>query len=186
MRGRGAGASAAQDAAVLSAVAALEADGGLASPVDNALIEGEWRLLYTSKSAFDARNPLGARVDGSTPGLEGLFRSMFGVRSRARALSLALTHLRALCVSAALHSRARHATRTRSRACIRAPQASAAKTLAAGASAASSSPIQRTITGNDAFTVLQTVRLTGDDPRVDQARACAVPWLRPIYPRKRA
>jgi hypothetical protein len=72
----------------------------------------------------------------------------------------------------AAFTRARHATRTRSRACIRAPQASAAKTLAAGASAASSSPIQRTITGNDAFTVLQTVRLTGDDPRVDQARAC--------------
>lgn len=34
--------------------------------------------------------------------------------------------------------------------------------------AASSSPIQRTITSNDAFTVLQNVRLRGADPRVDQ------------------
>jgi hypothetical protein len=164
MRGRGAGASAAQDAAVLSAVAALEADGGLASPVDSALIEGEWRLLYTSKSAFDARNPLGARVDGSSPGLEGLFRAIFGVRcGHSRTHARTCTPPRVVSV--------------RSRACMCA-QASAGKTLAAGAAAASSSPIQRTITGNDAFTVLQTVRLRGDDPRVDQARALCALTLR--------
>ena len=48
-------------------------------------------------------------------------------------------------------------------------QAPAAKTLADGMGAmASSSPIQRTITSNEAFTVLQNVRLRGPDPRVDQ------------------
>ena len=65
---------------MLAALAALEADGGVASPVDSPLIEGTWRLLYTSKSKFDPKNPLGARVDGSTPGLEGFFRAVFGVR----------------------------------------------------------------------------------------------------------
>ena len=122
MRGRGAGASAQQESALLAALSALEADGGVANPVDSPLIEGEWRLLYTSKSKFDPSNPLGARVDGSAPGLEQLFRTLFG------------------------------------------------KTVADGAAqvVASSSPIQRTITSNDAFTVLQNVRLSGPDPVVDQ------------------
>jgi hypothetical protein len=126
MRGRGAGASAQQESALLAALSALEADGGVANPVDSPLIEGEWKLLYTSKSKFDPSNPLGARVDGSAPGLEALFRTLFG--------------------------------------------APASKALAEGAATvvASSSPIQRTITSNDAFTVLQNVRLSGPDPRVDQ------------------
>ena len=37
-----------------------------------------WELLYTSKSAFDIRNPLGKRVDGSKPGIEGFFGAIFG------------------------------------------------------------------------------------------------------------
>ena len=122
MKGRGAGASAEQEQALLAALAVLEADGGVPAAVDSPLIEGEWRLLYTSKSKFDISNPLGARTDGSAPGLEALFRTLFG------------------------------------------------KTVADGAAAvvASSSPIQRTIISNDAFTVLQNVRLRGPDPRVDQ------------------
>lgn len=42
----------------------------LESPVTAEALNGTWRLLYTSKSAFDARNPLGKRVDGTSPGLE--------------------------------------------------------------------------------------------------------------------
>ena len=45
------------------------------------LIQGQWELLYTSKSAFDIKNPLGRRVDGSTPGLEAAIpalTSLFG------------------------------------------------------------------------------------------------------------
>lgn len=38
---------------------------------------GEWDLVFTSKSKFDLSNPLGARIDGSTPGVEGVFR-LFG------------------------------------------------------------------------------------------------------------
>jgi hypothetical protein len=126
MRGRGAGATAEQESALLAALAVLERDGGIPQAIDSPLIEGEWRLLYTSKSKFDPSNPLGARTDGSAPGLEAIFRTLFG--------------------------------------------APASKALADGAAAvvASSSPIQRTITSNDAFTVLQNVRLRGPDPRVDQ------------------
>jgi len=126
MRGRGAGATAEQESALLAALAVLERDGGIPQAIDSPLIEGEWRLLYTSKSKFDPSNPLGARTDGSAPGLEAIFRTLFG--------------------------------------------ALASKALADGAAAvvASSSPIQRTITSNDAFTVLQNVRLRGPDPRVDQ------------------
>lgn len=65
-----------QESAVLAAVAGLEAaaaargaPGAAASP----LLEGNWRLLFTSKSRFDARAPLGARVGGDRPGLEALF-----------------------------------------------------------------------------------------------------------------
>ena len=41
-------------------------------------LRGDWRLLYTSKSAFDAANPLGRRVDGTAPGVEGAFDALFG------------------------------------------------------------------------------------------------------------
>lgn len=42
--------------------------------------QGDWNLLYTSKSKFDPRNPLGSRVDGTAPGIEGFFTALFGVR----------------------------------------------------------------------------------------------------------
>ena len=44
-------------------------------------LNGRWRLLYTTKSAFDARNPLGRRVDGTAPGLEALFDTSSAVAS---------------------------------------------------------------------------------------------------------
>jgi hypothetical protein len=47
--------------------------GGVQAPALSPLIEGEWTLLHTSKSSFDPRAPLGARSDGSAPGLESLF-----------------------------------------------------------------------------------------------------------------
>jgi len=46
---------------------------GLDAPALSPSIEGEWMLLHTSKSDFDIRAPLGARSDGSAPGLESLF-----------------------------------------------------------------------------------------------------------------
>lgn len=108
--GRGAFASAAQEADVVSAVQALEAFGGVPAPARSPLIEGTWKLLYTSKSKFDIRAPLGARVEGDKPGLESLF---------------------------------------------------------GGSQLASSSPVQRSVTGNDAFTVRQNVRLTASPPVVE-------------------
>jgi len=47
--------------------------GGVDAPALSPLIEGEWTLVDTSKSSFDPRAPLGARSDGSSPGLEALF-----------------------------------------------------------------------------------------------------------------
>ena len=77
--GRGAGASEADERAIADAVSVLErGGGGLSHPASRPEIEGTWRLLYTSKSRFDARNPLGVRVDGAKPGLEGLFAGLFG------------------------------------------------------------------------------------------------------------
>uniref|UniRef100_A0A7S4FAQ2 Plastid lipid-associated protein/fibrillin conserved domain-containing protein n=1 Tax=Chrysotila carterae TaxID=13221 RepID=A0A7S4FAQ2_CHRCT len=46
--------------------------------VDMELIEGDWVLVYTSSSKFDPRNPLGRRVDGSAPGLEGAIAAVTG------------------------------------------------------------------------------------------------------------
>ena len=118
MKGRGAQASAAEEAELSLALTVLEAEGGQPRPAESPLIDGRWRLLYTSKSAFDLRNPLGARVDGSAPGLEQIFRTLSGD--------------------------------------------------AVAATAASSSPIQRSITSNDAFTVYQNVHLqNAARPRVD-------------------
>ena len=49
-----------------------------AAPALDPRIEGDWLLLHTSKSEFDPRSPLGARADGSTPGLEALFARVTG------------------------------------------------------------------------------------------------------------
>lgn len=123
VRGRGAGATPEQEDTILRAVYELETAGGLPNPIDLEEIEGNWKLLYTSKSKFDPKNPLGSRTDGSTPGLEGLFKAIFGDK--------------------------------------------AGKTMATPA-LPSSSPIQRTITSNEAFSVSQEIDLRGPAPHVDQ------------------
>lgn len=137
--GRGAGASEADERAIADAVSVLETSGGgLSDPASRPEIEGTWRLLYTSKSRFDARNPLGSRVDGTKPGLEGLFAGLFGDDAAST-----LTNTDA---------------------------ASGAGGLFSGAVArASSSPIQRTVTSLEAFTIQQAIRLR--EPGTGAARA---------------
>lgn len=122
-KGRGQSATAAQLAAIQQAIAELETLGGEQNPVQSPLITGSWELLYTSKSAFDIRNPLGKRVDGSKPGIEGFFGAIFGEDSAATKVMT---------------------------------------------EAASSSPIQRTVTSIDGVLVSQDIVLGGRDDRVDQ------------------
>lgn len=61
------------DAVQRSCAELVASGGGVQAPALSPLIEGEWTLLHTSKSSFDPRAPLGARSDGSAPGLESLF-----------------------------------------------------------------------------------------------------------------
>lgn len=122
-KGRGQSASSSQLQAIQEAIAELEEMGGEKDPISSPLISGSWELLYTSKSNFDIRNPLGKRVDGSKPGIEGFFGALFGEDSEAT------------------------------------------KALSA---AASSSPIQRTVTSIDGVSVTQDIFLACNDPRVDQ------------------
>eukprot|EP00854_Cymbomonas_tetramitiformis_P005577 gene5577-6764_t len=84
MSARGQKATPEEQAELATALAVLEEDGGeIESPVSSAEIEGNWTLLYTSKSQFDIRNPLGRRVDGTTPGIEGVFEALFGKSAEA-------------------------------------------------------------------------------------------------------
>ena len=112
----------APDSDISSCIAQLEEAGGITDqPAQSPLIEGDWELLHTSRSSFDARNPLGRRVDGSAPGLEGWIATVTGGGK------------------------------------------------AAAAAVASSSPIQRAVTG--AFRVTQTLRglqEAGSSGRVEQ------------------
>ena len=68
----------APDAQIAELVRELEAANENAEPALSPLIEGAWRLVHTSKSDFDPRNPLGRRADGSSPGLEGFFAKITG------------------------------------------------------------------------------------------------------------
>mmetsp|Transcript_25856 Transcript_25856/g.85175 ORF Transcript_25856/g.85175 Transcript_25856/m.85175 type:complete len:283 (-) Transcript_25856:72-920(-) len=81
-RGRGQRATQEQLQEIQSAIDNLEEAGGVADPAVSSLIEGDWELLYTSKSKFDLRNPLGKRVDGTKPGLEGVLSSILGEDSK--------------------------------------------------------------------------------------------------------
>ena len=47
-----------------------------------ASFSGVWRLVYSTKSAFDATAPLGRREDNTAPGLEAVFKAAFGDGSR--------------------------------------------------------------------------------------------------------
>lgn len=58
---------------VLDAVGALETLG-----VVGGSLVGAWELLFTSTSKFDVGAPLGRRVDGTAPGLEGVFTALSG------------------------------------------------------------------------------------------------------------
>ena len=68
-------------------VSELVSLGGVAHPFSSALIEGDWKLIHSSSSKFDMRNPLGRRVDGSTPGLEGVIGAITGGASEDEASS---------------------------------------------------------------------------------------------------
>ena len=63
---------------ISSAIEKLESLNGIESPALSPLIEGKWKLVHTSSSTFDPRNPLGRRTDGSTPGLEAFFSKILG------------------------------------------------------------------------------------------------------------
>lgn len=63
------------EAAVAKLVAA---GGGEAAPALSPRIEGEWKLVHITSSGFDPRNPLGRRVDGSSPGIEGFVAALTG------------------------------------------------------------------------------------------------------------
>lgn len=227
MKGRGAGATPAQEQAILKAIYDLESDGGLSGPVDLPEIEvralactppatrsepsqgrslarrcrlinaswdeqeslclsvqrrsrsllcpppgssqGEWSLIYTSKSRFDPRNPLGSRVDGTKPGIEGFFAAIFGVRSAARNFASLLRIPWPDTIRPALRTpRPAPPRHNRSQ---KKPEAEAES--AAPAVVASSSPIQRTITANESFTVTQDVALRGPNPHVDNVRGAS-------------
>ncbi|EOD07545.1 hypothetical protein EMIHUDRAFT_238400 [Emiliania huxleyi CCMP1516] len=64
-----------------------ESGGGIPDPALSPMIEGDWELLYTTKSSFDWRNPLGRRADGTTPGVEGWFAALSGGGESAAAAS---------------------------------------------------------------------------------------------------
>eukprot|EP00929_Paragymnodinium_shiwhaense_P007022 TRINITY_DN110982_c0_g1_i1.p1 TRINITY_DN110982_c0_g1~~TRINITY_DN110982_c0_g1_i1.p1 ORF type:complete len:576 (+),score=94.46 TRINITY_DN110982_c0_g1_i1:59-1729(+) len=59
------------EASILDKVGALESKGMAAKGLDQLL--GAWDLVWVSTSKFDFGAPLGRRVDGTSPGLEGMF-----------------------------------------------------------------------------------------------------------------
>jgi len=67
--------------------ALLATNGSLAEPALSPKIEGEWTLVHISSSSFDVRNPLGRRVDGSTPGVEGWIAAVTGGQAATTASS---------------------------------------------------------------------------------------------------
>jgi hypothetical protein len=52
-------------------------------------VDGTWRLIYSTKSAFDATAPLGRRTDNTAPGIEAVFAALFGSPSGSDASSSA-------------------------------------------------------------------------------------------------
>ena len=82
------------DPAIGGLAAELVATGpGVPQPALSSEIEGDWLLLFTSKSDFDPRSPLGRRTDGGAPGLEGAFEQLTGgaVQASASPIQRAVT-----------------------------------------------------------------------------------------------
>jgi len=87
-----------EEAAELDALLGALAATGSAATAD--ALDGDWTLLYTSKSAFDAANPLGRRVDGTTPGLEGILPGARGAAAASSSpIQRALTSLESVDIS---------------------------------------------------------------------------------------
>lgn len=64
-----------EEQAIENAIAVLEAASTEADFIKDPAIEGEWELVFVSKSTFSLADPLGRRVDGSAPVLEAIFRA---------------------------------------------------------------------------------------------------------------
>jgi len=61
--------------------------GGESAPALSPRVDGQWKLLHISSSSFDIRNPLGRRIDGSLPGVEGWIAKLTGGGEAASASS---------------------------------------------------------------------------------------------------
>jgi hypothetical protein len=81
----------ATEAKILQLVGSLCAAPSSDAPVSDPRINGCWRLRFTSKSKFDISNPLGSRVDGTKPGLEGLFGSSAATEASSSPIQRAVT-----------------------------------------------------------------------------------------------
>lgn len=77
-----ANADAGDDARTIAAMNALTSAYATSPSASNdalgASFSGVWRLIYSTKSAFDATAPLGRREDNTAPGLEAVFKAAFG------------------------------------------------------------------------------------------------------------
>jgi hypothetical protein len=79
-------ADAGDDAGTLRAIDALTKSFKVSESIgDNealaAAVDGTWRLIYSTKSTFDATAPLGRRTDNTAPGIEAVFAALFGSSS---------------------------------------------------------------------------------------------------------
>jgi hypothetical protein len=59
---------------LVDALGVLEGSG---QTIEASALEANWKLIYTSSSSFDYRSPLGRRADGTAPGLEKIFQTIF-------------------------------------------------------------------------------------------------------------
>ena len=81
-------ADAGDDAGTLRAIDALTKNFKVSESIgDNealaAAVDGTWRLIYSTKSTFDATAPLGRRTDNTAPGIEAVFAALFGSSSNS-------------------------------------------------------------------------------------------------------
>ena len=74
-------ADAGDDAGTLRAIDALKKNFKVSESIgDNealaSAVDGTWRLIYSTKSTFDATAPLGRRTDNTAPGIEAVFAAL--------------------------------------------------------------------------------------------------------------